>query len=460
MLLLLLACPGSDGNPDTKDTTGTPDPTPAAECSGDEGCDEGEICEEETCVEGDRNNAPEEALTLLWGESVAGVINPDGDVDYYVFEADGGEYLRLSVTLGVEEDDFDTLVTLRTSSGKVVTSADGFATGTSVTGIDAIAFAYLEEAGTYTVEVEHVDTPSGGGSGDPTYSYTLALEEWNDATAEADSVDDPQLTLDLSDERIWFSAGFLVQEAGDADWIRAVHVLEGQNLFVDGNEDLTGSDLNSAVRLWSPDGELLGEKPGFGPDEYLLYPHLAAGDYLVELSDAGGQGGSNHWGFAHLIVRPDSDGYAYAEAAEPNEDVDGATALTTVEYENGDGQAYRQALGQGVLETADDTDVWALTTPYDDGGVVVCLVSGFYGSLVDPTLELLDAEGNVLASDEGGAGYPTANLDNTDVPEGTVYLRVRPPADAAAGAGAWYRFTAYAASFSVADYADGGYGCP
>lgn len=460
LLLLLAACnPTKDGDLVTTGEDPTqPGTTPAADCVEDGDCGTGQICEAEVCVDGDRNNTPEEAEPILWGATAEGVINPDGDVDYFQFEADGGEYLR-AVTTVVEGEDYDTVLTIRKANGKVVTSADAYATGTGVTGEDAVAFAYLDEPGTYTIAVEDVGTASGAaGLGDPDYAYVLSLEEWGDTTDETDSAESPRLSLDLEDERIWYAAGVLVDSPGDSDWIGLVHLQDGDNLYVDGNEDIQGSDLTPLVRLWGADGVLLGEKENVGPDEYLFYPHLAEGDYTVEITDAGGDGGTNAWMFTHLIVRPDYDGYTFAEEVEPNPDLAAATPLPLTETQNGSGDPYRQGQGLGWIDGEGDEDWYAIDETYPDGGLVLCLTSGFYGSTVAPTVEVLDADGTVLATDTGNlTAYPTANLDNTDTDGSARYIRVRGDVN---GPGAWYRFYVYVASFSVSDYADGGYGCP
>ncbi len=458
-LLLLLACPNDkDPYTTTGDTNTTP--TPEAECIEDGDCGFDQICESDACVEGDRNNSPEEATPILWGDTLSGVINPDGDIDYYTFEADGGEYLRALTSLVEEIEDYDTVVTIRKANGKTVTSADAYATGTSVTGEDAVAFGYLDEPGTYTIAVEDIGTASGvSGYGSPDYGYLLTLEEWGDVTDEVDAADAPRLNLNLSDERIWYSAGVLIETPGDADWIGLAHLQDGDNLYVDGNEDISGSDLAPLVRLWDATGSiLLGEKANVGPDEYLFYPHLAEGDYVVEVTDAGGDGGAAAWAYAHVIVRPDYDGYAFEEEAEPNPDMGTATPLPVTDYQNGNGDPYQQAQGLGWIDSDGDEDWFVLDETYTSGGLVLCLTSGFYGSTVAPTVAVYDGAGNVLATDAGSAtGYPTANLDAVSNDGTPRYVRVTGDVS---GPGAWYRFYAYVASFNVADYADGGYGCP
>jgi len=460
MLLLLAACTGKD--PAVDDSSVSEDPTETlGECAEDTDCGDDEICEDGVCVQGDRDNTEGGANLLAWGVPAEGWINPAGDVDWYAIEATGGEYLRASVALDIPREEFDTVLTIRGPDGATLTRADAHATGATVADVDAVAFAYLAEPGTYTFTVEDIGTATNREPyGHPEYGYELLVERWEVVTVEPDAVGAPSVELGLDDDREWYTAGFLLGETADTDWIWVDHVRDGTNLWVDGNEDLSGSDADGLVRLWNEAGELLGEKASFGPSYALFYPRLAAGRYLVELTDAEGAGGADHWGFAHLLVREDTVGEVYDQEAEPNQTPEEATTLVTEGYKNSDAKPYLKSLGQGTLDASDDLDVFALTTEFPTGGIVVCLVASAYGSLTDPILELLDEEGHVLASDTGSAEFPNANLDHTEVTPGTWYVRVRPPLDAEVGPGAWYRFAAYAASFTVSPYEEGGYGCP
>ena len=61
---------------------------------------------------------------------------------------------------------------------------------------------------------------------------------------------------------------------------------EANTITFDGG--LTGSDLLPRLRLLGTDGTVWGDKENVGPEDYLLYPHLPLGDYVIEVSDAGG----------------------------------------------------------------------------------------------------------------------------------------------------------------------------
>lgn len=458
-LLALAACHKDETIPEGKDDSGQDSGVPDTSCEGDDECADWEICEGGECVDGDRNESPEQAETLLWDAEVQGWINPDGDVDYYAFTAEGGETVRVATT--TEYEDADTVVALRKTNGKVVAWADEFATETSVTGVDSVVFAYLAEAGEYFVSVEDVGTWYDGGepAGSPDYAYALTLEEWNRIAEEKDSFEAPAYTVDLDEDRLWSSVGVLLETEGDVDYVEIVHGADGANLFLDGNQDMDGSDAVTRVRLFDAAGTLLSDKSSVGPDHYALYPVAPAGTYVAEVSDAGGGGGSNAWLFLHVISRFDDP--AFDEEAEPNGESSMATALSMAEYENSNGDAYSRGQGLGWIDSAADADWFEFQSDYEEGWVVACVGSSTWGSAVAPTLEIYDDGGDVLASGEGSASaYPNASVENVEVAPGTYHVRIVPPGDAAGGSDAWYRFYVYVATFSVASYEEGGYACP
>src|SRR5678815_1317390 len=92
--LLLTACvkdkPIEDSRPDGDDGG---DDGGTSDCADDGECSPWQICEAGDCLDGDRNNATDEAEPLLWEGAAEGYINPENDVDFYSFTADGGEYI-------------------------------------------------------------------------------------------------------------------------------------------------------------------------------------------------------------------------------------------------------------------------------------------------------------------------------------------------------------------------------
>ena len=447
---------GGEGDGGDGGATGGP-------CESDDECPSGQICEEQACVAGDRNNSAAEAEALRFGDDEdfsAGTINPAGDVDYFVFEADGGEYIRINTVVEGEDDDEsrNTVLRLERANGKPMTSADEFATGTGVTGVDAVMFAYIDEPGLYYVIVEDIGTaipsderpPEGSAS----YRYQLSLQEWPTAFAESDSAEAPSLLLNLDAERLWTSIGALMEAPGDVDHLGVEVILDGYDLFLDGNEDLRGSELNPRVRLIDSAGQVWMDKAGLGVLGTGYVPRVPAGTYRVELSDQDGGGSGNHWMFLHTIAREAITDFEVER--EGNDSLPAAAALTQEELENSGGNLFTQARLEGAADGPADEDWFRFEADYEANWLVACSNGALYGALSNPALEIYDAGGErVAAADPDPSRSPNAVLENLELSPGTYYLRMVHPAEAEGGPGEWYRTNVYVASFEV-----GGYSCP
>ncbi len=446
---------GADGSDGTSDGT----------CSDDDDCDAWEICEASACEDGDRNNSADEAETLLWEDPTDGYINPVGDVDYYTFTADGGEFVRIESVLAEDVIEFggNTVLTLRDASGKIVTEANRFATETGVGGVDAAMYAYLADAGSYTITVQDDGTygadPDGVEEGFASYRYTLAVSEWDTRTNEGDSAETPLVNLTLDDSRQWSTVGVLLGEAGDVDYIglEVASGVAGEMLFLDGNQNIDGSDLSPRVRLLDADGNRLSDKVGVGPEEYALVPFVEAGSYVLEISDEIGGGGDNHWTFLHVILRPDDwDGSEFVREVESNDLLATAQDLEQTETETSSGNAYTFSNMLGDIDAGDDEDWYAFDAAHGENWFGFCLNNLTYGSTLSPQVELLDVTGEVLGTWSATTpGDPDVYVENEILDDGSYFVRVTGLGDSGGGPGAWYMFTLYTAGFEASSY-----GCP
>ena len=317
VLALLIGCsgdtsPGSDkgvGEGEGEGETDTP------ECTEDAECTSTQICEDAACVDGDRNNGATDADAIVWEEPVEGEINPDGDSDYYSFVAEGGEFVRINVVLGEAADtevaDYDSTLTLRDPSGKVVASVADYPTGAKVNSYDAILYAYLPTAGTYTIEVDDVGTFNDARDpiGSDDYDYTLTLTESSSHTRETDAFDDPGMDVDISGASTLYAVGVALETEGDSDWVDLSFPYGQAGVFVLGAADLGGSEATPTVRLYERDGTLLTDREGVGEGRYAMYPAMEDSNYTMELTDAGGGGGADYWFFVFLLAGavPDDD---------------------------------------------------------------------------------------------------------------------------------------------------------
>jgi hypothetical protein len=478
-LLVLWGCP-ADSKLKDSGAGGTDDtPDPDAECSEDIECSSWQICDDHECVDGDRNNAIDEAeaVSLEDGAGLDRYINTAGDVDYFSFESGGGEFIAaFTNTPEVEEGSPvpDTFLTLYAPDGSVVTTADNYTNGWVVSDMDAGLWGYAAEAGTYILEVKDAnplkDNEAWGGQG---FSYNLTAYTWGRATYGESSLTDPfdfgdgGLSVDTGVLRV---VGVLLEEPGQVDYILIDFPYDNTAFYVDGAEDLSGSDANPVATISTTDGVIMSERDEVGPNSGVYHPALNAGQYIITVRDAEGGGGTNHW--AVLVLKVYGEGDAIAPETEPNDAQAQATPIEMGEYENASGHTYFDGTIWGGMDSADDTDFFKIdvsgdaTAETEDGEEVqylmVCSTSSRWGSAIAPTITVYDETGTELASSEGDPDeYPNNTIENVAITPGSpVYLAVTGDEETAGTPDEWYLIRTYVASFEVATYADGGYSCP
>ena len=181
--------------------------------------------------------------------------------------------------------------------------------------------------------------------------------------------------------------------------------------------------------------------------------------HLLELSDALGGGGDEHWGFLHFITR--ADGYVHDSESEPNDTLLDAQPLSLEEFENSGGNLFQRGQANGALDVVLDEDLYSFTVGYDEGWICACVNSAEFGSAIAPSLEILDADGEILISAAGDpAQDPDTLIENHPLEPGDYFLRVSGDEGSEGGPGSWYRFNLFSASFEVSSYAEGGFACP
>lgn len=442
---------GSDGG-DGGEDDGT--------CGSDDDCTAYvEICEDQVCVEGDRDNTEDDATTLRYGDPSdastwsAGVLNPVGDVDWFAFESSGAEYIRISSYTDEDIPEHNTVISLYRNNGKLVTLADGHAAGGGLGDADAVIYAYVDQAGTYLVKVE--DAAGYWDVGEPygarDYRYELLLQEWTVNVVEPDGADAMSTAIEVSSVNSWNARGVLIDEPGDLDWIQVRIRTPDAALVIDGNFDLTGSDATPQARLLDADGQVWTDRIGFGLSGIAYVPSIPEGDYLLELGDGAGAGGPNHWFFVHAIGRDAST--SYPVEVEDNGPDGTPTPLDQVELETDSGNPYTLAQVEGLGDGPGDEDWFSFTSDFEGGHVVVCLLSGYYGSTALPEISVYDDSDVLLgtvASD--GDTYPTAELANLIADRGDYTVRLVHGAETAGHPSDWYRMYVYVADFEVTAY--------
>lgn len=366
----------------------------APECTDDDGCDGWEICEAEECIPGDRNNSVDEAQSILWEQPVQGTLETEGDADYYTFNAEGGEFIRVTTTrIPEDQEAMDTIVTVYTPGGQVHHREDNHAVG-RVNTYDTVLYTYLPTAGAWTLVVEDVN-----GAGDIDHGYELSLSETSSHTRETDSFEDPSMSLDISGANTIWAIGVLMDEAGDADWIELNLPYDDCPVYVQGSTYANGTDAVATAELYAPDGQILMRKEGVGTDGSGAYFEVDGGSALLSVSDSRGGGGSNYWTFVYVQV--DDRGYSWPAEQEPNDLFDTANGLDT-DWETNQWGNYGAALVWGTIDSSVDED-WFYVDVDDGFYLTIRGSSDALGSFLDGTIEVYDASEALIASEDNGS---------------------------------------------------------
>jgi hypothetical protein len=500
LTILLTACTTStkteegDGSPDHGDGTDL-------SCQIDSDCAAYEICEAEACVTGDHSNGFTETEDISVStsdedNSVTGHINTPGDIDYWRYVSAGGEFIQVSIDKHEIAEDHpedepkpDLFITLYDQDRNVVTSADNYANGGSVSDADSVIYAYLSRAGDYVIVVEDVYARNGEeGLSGPEYTYRLEVSRRVGTDGLESSIEEP-IRLDGSGSTgiqmastSWRTVGVLIDEPGEVDYIAVLFDNENLDPLIDkdpegnpytwtngllrvaGVEDLTGSDATPMVTLLSPEDVEVAHSENIGPANTMKYPAITTGQWIIAATDADGGGGPNHW--FYLLLNADNEGDNIPWEVEENGMASVATPIPTTDTTNPSGKAFSQGAIQGFVNEAGDNDWFSMSAPADNAGdidgepaqwVVVCANSHLWGAASSPRITVYDASGSVLGESETDPdGNPNVEIKNLVIEPGeTINVQVNHGAESTGAADEWYRMKVFIASFEV-----GSYTCP
>ncbi len=443
--LFVAAC-----DPRKEDTApeGVGDQPDGPECSADGDCGDGEICEDDACVDGDRDDEIEDANTLLWDSQADGAINPEGDVDWYAVQAEGGEFVRVSVVTAEEDGGLDSIVSIYTESGKRLAWEDEHPAG-DVSSADSMCFAYFPEAGTYYLKVEDRGTFYDEGLiGGPDETYTVEISEWNAVVVEDDSAQDAGLDFGETSTNTLYSFPVLLEAAGDTDWAALELPAAGSPISVVAMEHDEESEVLARVTMRNRDGDEVLSIVEPTAADYGMLPNPAGTDYVLGVTDENGGGGSDYWTWLFFVIR--DAGTGNTPGTEPDDGLDEAESLV-LEDQEPDSGTWFSAYRQGNVASAEDVDTYAFDVPFDDAYVTVYVGAQRYGSLLVPRLELLDDTGASLGVVDSTVGEDENALDLGPYPAGTYYLRVTgtPETVADGGEGYFYLFGLHITDFEV-----------
>ena len=303
------------------------------------------------------------AARLVVGEAAEGVLEGEGDVDYFVFEAVEGEVYEVEVDLGTLGD-----------SVVAIADADGFQLDYNDDRGDGSYGSRLVWRASMTGDF-YVEVSSFGGGSGSTGSYTLRVVALDVEDDHGDGVDGAsEMVLGESVE------GMLDYE-GDVDYF-VFEAVEGKVYEVE--VDL-GTLSDSVVAVVDPNGWEVAwndDRADGGLGSGLAWRAPQSGDFFVEVS---GFGEGSY--MLAVVVSDIVDDYA-----------DGVVGATEV------------VLGEsveGVLEYADDVDVFVFAAVED----VLYEVDVELGTLSDSAVAVYDADGVWLGSnDDRGDGSFASRL--------------------------------------------------
>lgn len=421
--ILLTACTGEPEPQDTQPVVDDP-------CTADTECDVWKICDDAgECVVGDRSDAPEDAQSLLWDTPEPGYLQSPDDADYFSFETQGQEWVRLQTT----SEDNDTLLSLYTPEGKLHAREDNHPLG-SVSTYDSVLIAYLPTAGTWTLrvtDVEGLGVPSTAGR------YTVEVTGFSAVTQESDDLDEPSLSIQLDSGSI-NNMGVLLETEGDEDWIELLLPTDPSPALFIGPQDARETTLTPLVELYLPDGTPLLSKLEPGPNGSGVHLGIEGGRALMRVVDVDGQGGPNAWTTVHSRM---IDWQAlYTQDAGDNDDWGDAQELPVTEDQDDEGRARGTSRAWGWLDDSDED--WFAVEVVDGNSFYINGVASSAGSLLEPLVEVYDSTGELLTT-----GVPDADnfpdVPYTDALEGgTYYVRVFTEQNDG-GPGYYYYWAAY-----------------
>lgn len=467
LCLALTACKPSDEiTYGTRDTSPDPEDTDTStvDCSGDIECEDWEICSEGQCIAGDHNNAMDEADSIDWEESVMGYLQTADDWDWFALETDGGQFARISTRPTdsktgepAASEEMNTVVATYDAEGNLLSWEDDYPTGGSVSGYDSIVYTYFADPGTYWIAV--MDQTGGFDMEEEHYgsdfTYVLTVQDYGSPPDEPDSIVTPGADREIS-EGFLYPIPVLLESKGDSDFIEITLPYGDCPVLVRGSSHLDGTDATPRVRLYSAKSDLLTDQPALGTGGMAFYPDVDGGKAMIEVSDADGGGGDNHWFFA--IVSADEQGYGttvegedvdYQVDAEPNDQLEKAQLLDQIDVETSSGSPYTAAYFWGTQDGEGDEDWYAFHA--EAGSYLNAWASADYiGSLMDPAIEVYDSGGLPLTSWYDGSDSAPDLYDFPIETTGTHYLRVYDETGASKGGAAhFYRFSLFVTSFET-----------
>lgn len=339
------------------------------------------------------------------GRALTGVLEYEGDVDWYRLDARTGQRYRIILASAEEREDAldDPLLQVMDADGNVLAYNDDY------NGLNSqIDFVPTRSGPVYVVAGAFADASAGA------YTLSAERERLPRDPAAADTSTRARITLGQS-------INALLDYPGDRDWYR-IRLNAGETYrFALSRNDEAGEPLGDPLlRLYNARGEEVAadDDSGGNLNALLEYTAAATGNYFVEargyLDDASG---------------------AYALSAHAGDiPADASTDMSLAA--EGD---YRE----GVLSPAGDRD-WYRLTLSEGQTVRISLLSP--DMMLDPLLVVYGPDGAAAATDDDGGENLNSWLEFTATASGDHFVEARGFSDDATGA--------YAIAISPGDIPD------
>jgi hypothetical protein len=114
----------------------------------------------------DHGDWPQNATPINAGENLPGVINPPPDTDYFVFNANAGDFIIAEIFARRQGSPLDPMLALYDEQGNLLAFNDDYY------GLDSAISYRIPQTGRYFLRVMPYGGPYRGG---PDYTYTLSL---------------------------------------------------------------------------------------------------------------------------------------------------------------------------------------------------------------------------------------------------------------------------------------------